>query len=114
MCPNESIWDMKAIITQINEEIGAAGVVSQECKAVVSQYGQQIIDELLAEVCSFLKYGPSNLSHSSFITHRLDMLEICCVLSYPNLFGSWDQKVLLSLLLLYLYNMRKNAEFYLE
>ncbi|WVZ69374.1 hypothetical protein U9M48_018171 [Paspalum notatum var. saurae] len=47
----------KAIITQINEKIGAAGVVSQECKAVVSQYGQQILDQLLAEtqpskVCS--------------------------------------------------------------
>ncbi|CAO2178893.1 unnamed protein product [Urochloa humidicola] len=38
-----------AIITQINEKIGAAGVVSQECKAVVSQYGQRIIDLLLAE-----------------------------------------------------------------
>ncbi|PAN29330.1 hypothetical protein PAHAL_5G217200 [Panicum hallii] len=38
-----------AIITQINENIGAAGVVSQECKAVVSQYGQRIIDQLLAE-----------------------------------------------------------------
>ncbi|KAF8675797.1 hypothetical protein HU200_047285 [Digitaria exilis] len=38
-----------AIITQINEKIGAAGVVSQECKVVVSQYGQQITDQLLAE-----------------------------------------------------------------
>jgi ribosomal protein S19E (S16A) len=43
--------DMKAIITQINEKIGAAGVVSQECKSVVSQYGQQILDQLLVEVC---------------------------------------------------------------
>uniref|UniRef100_A0A0E0C5N4 Peptidase A1 domain-containing protein n=1 Tax=Oryza meridionalis TaxID=40149 RepID=A0A0E0C5N4_9ORYZ len=46
-----------AIITQINEKIGATGVVSQECKAVVSQYGQQILDQLRAEtkpakVCS--------------------------------------------------------------
>ncbi|NP_001148782.1 aspartic proteinase oryzasin-1 precursor [Zea mays] len=38
-----------AIITEINEKIGAAGVVSQECKTVVSQYGQQILDLLLAE-----------------------------------------------------------------
>ncbi|CAO2204278.1 unnamed protein product [Urochloa humidicola] len=38
-----------AIITQINEKIGAAGVISQECKTVVSQYGQRIIDQLLAE-----------------------------------------------------------------
>uniref|UniRef100_A0A0E0FQK8 Peptidase A1 domain-containing protein n=1 Tax=Oryza nivara TaxID=4536 RepID=A0A0E0FQK8_ORYNI len=47
----------QAIITQINEKIGATGVVSQECKAVVSQYGQQILDQLRAEtkpakVCS--------------------------------------------------------------
>ncbi|VAH23040.1 unnamed protein product [Triticum turgidum subsp. durum] len=38
-----------AIITEINEKIGAAGVVSQECKTIVSQYGQQILDLLLAE-----------------------------------------------------------------
>jgi len=44
---------MQAIITEINEKIGAAGVVSQECKTVVSQYGQQILDLLLAEVCVF-------------------------------------------------------------
>jgi len=41
---------MQAIITEINEKIGATGVVSQECKTVVSQYGQQILDLLLAEV----------------------------------------------------------------
>ncbi|XP_048563882.1 aspartic proteinase oryzasin-1-like [Triticum urartu] len=39
-----------AIITQINEKIGAPGVVSQECKAVVSQYGQRILDLLLKEM----------------------------------------------------------------
>ncbi|GJN15246.1 hypothetical protein PR202_gb02142 [Eleusine coracana subsp. coracana] len=38
-----------AIITEINEKIGATGVVSQECKTVVAQYGQQILDLLLAE-----------------------------------------------------------------
>ncbi|XP_051210385.1 phytepsin [Lolium perenne] len=38
-----------AIITEINQKIGAAGVVSQECKTIVSQYGQQILDLLLAE-----------------------------------------------------------------
>ncbi|XP_020268108.1 phytepsin-like isoform X2 [Asparagus officinalis] len=37
------------IITEINQKIGAAGVVSQECKTVVSQYGQQILDLLLSE-----------------------------------------------------------------
>lgn len=34
----------------INQAIGANGVVSQECKAVVEQYGQTIIDLLVAEV----------------------------------------------------------------
>ncbi|KAL8493823.1 hypothetical protein ACS0TY_024840 [Phlomoides rotata] len=33
----------------INHAIGAAGVVSQECKAVVDQYGQTIIDFLMVE-----------------------------------------------------------------
>ncbi|KAF8409592.1 hypothetical protein HHK36_005670 [Tetracentron sinense] len=37
------------IITQINQAIGASGVVSQECKAVVSQYGEIMMEMLLAE-----------------------------------------------------------------
>ncbi|KAM7262775.1 hypothetical protein ACFE04_000458 [Oxalis oulophora] len=37
------------IVTMINHAIGAKGVVSQQCKAVVSQYGQTILDLLLAE-----------------------------------------------------------------
>lgn len=44
---------MQAIVTQINKKIGATGVVSQECKAVVSQYGKQILDLLLKQVCAF-------------------------------------------------------------
>ncbi|GAV89649.1 Asp domain-containing protein/SapB_2 domain-containing protein/SapB_1 domain-containing protein [Cephalotus follicularis] len=35
------------IIAEVNHAIGATGVVSQECKAVVSQYGDSIIDMLL-------------------------------------------------------------------
>ncbi|KAG9145198.1 hypothetical protein Leryth_008972 [Lithospermum erythrorhizon] len=38
------------VITMINQAIGASGVVSQECKAVVQQYGQTIIDLLTGEV----------------------------------------------------------------
>ncbi|XXG77243.1 hypothetical protein AAC387_Pa08g1428 [Persea americana] len=38
------------IITQINHAIGADGVISQECKAVVGQYGELIIEMLLSEV----------------------------------------------------------------
>ncbi|WOL10980.1 aspartic proteinase oryzasin-1-like [Canna indica] len=37
------------IIAEINHQIGASGVVSQECKAVVAEYGQQILEMLLAE-----------------------------------------------------------------
>ncbi|XP_078151840.1 aspartic proteinase oryzasin-1-like [Carex rostrata] len=38
-----------SVITEINQKIGAAGVVSQECKTVVAQYGQQILDMLVAQ-----------------------------------------------------------------
>ncbi|KAJ4896833.1 Aspartic proteinase A1 [Raphanus sativus] len=37
------------VITMINHAIGAAGVVSQQCKIVVDQYGQTILDLLLSE-----------------------------------------------------------------
>ncbi|KAK9089722.1 hypothetical protein Scep_028804 [Stephania cephalantha] len=37
------------IITEINHAIGAAGLVSNECKAVVSEYGATMIDMLIAE-----------------------------------------------------------------
>ncbi|KAE9457909.1 hypothetical protein C3L33_10200, partial [Rhododendron williamsianum] len=37
------------VITQINHAIGATGVVSQECKTVVTQYGKTIIEMLLAQ-----------------------------------------------------------------
>ncbi|CAA7410423.1 unnamed protein product [Spirodela intermedia] len=38
-----------ATVTEINHAIGATGVVSEECKIVVSQYGQAILDLLLSE-----------------------------------------------------------------
>nr|AFX73039.1 preprogaline B [Galium verum] len=38
-----------AVVVQINHAIGATGVVSQECKSVVSQYGKTILDMLLAK-----------------------------------------------------------------
>ncbi|KAJ6737842.1 BETA-SITE APP-CLEAVING ENZYME ISOFORM A-RELATED [Salix koriyanagi] len=37
------------IITMINQAIGASGVVSQQCKTVVSHYGEAIMDLLLTE-----------------------------------------------------------------
>lgn len=38
-----------SIVTMINHAIGASGVVSQQCKAVVQQYGETIIDLLLSQ-----------------------------------------------------------------
>ena len=43
----------------INKAIGASGVVSQQCKTVVDQYGQTILDLLLSEV-SVLNIGLAN------------------------------------------------------
>ncbi|XP_077252468.1 aspartic proteinase A1-like [Tasmannia lanceolata] len=37
------------VITEINHAIGAAGVVSQECKTLVSQYGELIFEMLISE-----------------------------------------------------------------
>ncbi|KAL0442956.1 UNVERIFIED_CONTAM: Aspartic proteinase [Sesamum latifolium] len=37
------------VVAMINHAIGASGVVSQQCRAVVEQYGQTIMDLLLAE-----------------------------------------------------------------
>ncbi|PKA66567.1 Aspartic proteinase oryzasin-1 [Apostasia shenzhenica] len=54
---------------KINQKIGAAGVVSQECKAVVAQYGQQILDLLVAEaqptkICSQIGLCTFDGTHS--------------------------------------------------
>ncbi|KAJ7558159.1 hypothetical protein O6H91_04G027100 [Diphasiastrum complanatum] len=38
------------IIAEINQAIGANGVVSEQCKVVVAQYGDQIVELLLAQV----------------------------------------------------------------
>ncbi|KAL5554724.1 hypothetical protein UlMin_042125 [Ulmus minor] len=45
----------ETIITQFNHDIRASSTVSQECKIVVSQYGKQILELLLAQpskICS--------------------------------------------------------------
>lgn len=40
----------QTIITQINHAIGASGVVSQECKSLVTEYGKTILDLLESKV----------------------------------------------------------------
>ncbi|XP_068661479.1 aspartic proteinase oryzasin-1-like isoform X2 [Aristolochia californica] len=46
-----------AIVTQVNYEIGAKGVISMECKEIVAEYGEMILEQLEMEtrpdkVCS--------------------------------------------------------------
>ncbi|XP_011006459.1 PREDICTED: cyprosin-like isoform X2 [Populus euphratica] len=49
------------VITQINNAIGASGIVSEECKTVVAQYGKIILEMLVAQaqprkVCSQISF----------------------------------------------------------
>lgn len=37
-------------MAEINQAIGATGIVSQQCKMVVQQYGEQIVEMLVAQV----------------------------------------------------------------
>jgi phytepsin len=37
-------------VTEINLAIGATGIVSNECKLIVQEYGDQIIEMLLEQV----------------------------------------------------------------
>ena len=52
----------------INHAIGAAGVVSQQCKTVVDQYGQTILDLLLSEVSMLIRLA-KNLCHKSYVVY---------------------------------------------
>ncbi|KAI3675201.1 hypothetical protein L1987_84787 [Smallanthus sonchifolius] len=49
-----------AVITQINQAIGAAGIVSQQCKTLINQYGKTILEILMHEtqpkrICSQMR-----------------------------------------------------------
>ncbi|KAL8238163.1 hypothetical protein R6Q59_019244 [Mikania micrantha] len=59
-----------AIVTQINQAIGAAGVMSQQCKTLVNQYGKTILEMLLYEtkpdkICSQMRLCSSDGSHDT-------------------------------------------------
>lgn len=41
---------LQSVIAEINNQIGASGVLSQQCKAVAAQYGEIIIEKLIAKV----------------------------------------------------------------
>ncbi|CAN1165690.1 Aspartic proteinase A1 [Linum perenne] len=71
-----------AVITMINKAIGATGIVSQECKAVVAQYGRTILDLLLAEA------GPkkicSQMGVCTFDGHKGVSMDIQSVVDEGN------------------------------
>jgi len=54
------------VIAQINHAIGAVGLVSQDCKAVVAQYGKTILDKLINKVILLI-----------YISRDLQMLHSC-------------------------------------
>lgn len=56
--------NLQSIITEINHAIGATGVVSQECKAVVAEYGETIIKMILEKVCAKLTYNQNHASNN--------------------------------------------------
>ncbi|XP_022866048.1 cyprosin-like [Olea europaea var. sylvestris] len=64
---------LQTIIAQINHAIGASGVISQECKSVVAQYGKTILEMLLSEniIRCYSAYGDlCNLSENlNFAVH---------------------------------------------
>lgn len=60
------------VITQINHAIGASGIVSTECKSIVSQYGEMIWDLLVSgvqpdKVCSQIGLCSFSGAHSESI-----------------------------------------------
>lgn len=64
-----------AIVTEINHAIGAEGIVSMECKEVVSQYGEMILkllteDTLPHSVCSLI--GLCEFDGSQFVSTTIE------------------------------------------
>lgn len=58
------------VITQINQAIGAAGVMSQQCKTLVDQYGKTIIEMLVTgaqpeKICSEMNLCSFDGSHDT-------------------------------------------------
>ena len=48
---------VQTIVAQVNHAIGAEGIISTECKEVVREYGEMILELLIAEVwCWFPFY----------------------------------------------------------
>lgn len=85
------------IVIQINHAIGAEGVVSTECKQIVSEYGDVIWDLLVAEVCSF--FPSSNLSFASSCKDYSILLVTLCSYNPAKFVHNSDYVVLVELLM---------------
>lgn len=83
-----TFWDIpfQTVITQINHAIGASGIVSQECKSLVSEYGKTILEMLLAKVyknhlfspCGFVVYLINSLI--MVLIYMANLNELCYLL----------------------------------
>ena len=79
---------LQTIITELNHAIGASGVVSQECKAIVEQYGETIIESLLAKV--FINFIYDMLAGIGM--SQLNLLFVMVIVAGPapeDLLSSW-------------------------
>lgn len=69
----EELSHLQGIVTEINQAIGAKGVVSNECKMVVQQYGDQIVEMLLAEVIIIITESDTE-AYTCFYFSRRDLV----------------------------------------
>ncbi|KAG5131802.1 hypothetical protein JHK84_038199 [Glycine max] len=76
-------------IAQINHAIGAVGVVNQECKAVVAQYGKTILDKLINEALPQQSVVDKTIEKTSYSWNdagctACEMAVLCDMLPSPN------------------------------
>ena len=78
---------LQTVITIINHSIRASRVVSHECKAVVQQYGQTIIDLLLAQVTSRFTHVNFCIRLQLIFIHLLQTSPVWLVVSFSIYFA---------------------------
>lgn len=87
----------QSIVTQINHAIGAEGVVSMECKQIVSEYGDMIWDLLVSGVCSF--FPSCNLSFVSSCKNYSILFVTICSCNLAKFVRNLDYVLLVELLM---------------
>lgn len=50
------LYCSQTIVAQVNHAIGAEGIISTECKEVVREYGEMILELLVAQVRHLLHF----------------------------------------------------------